>query len=123
MGVAFHRVQEAGPDDDRVSAGRERRFEVRAYRDAAVARIVAYDIATGRRGVVAQFDRDLFTSGRPDFITRDEESSGIISADQQLGNGWFLFDAQGHAPAANPEYVEKGQLLAMRVDSFKRIYR
>jgi len=87
-----------------------------------VARIVAYDIATGRRGVVAQFDRDLFASGRPGFITQDEESSGIIDADQQLGDGWFLFDAQVHAPAANPEYVEKGQLLAMKVDSFKRIY-
>ena len=67
------------------------------------------------------FVRDLFSSGRPGFITQDEESSGIIAAEQQLGNGWFLFDAQVHAPAANPEYVEKGQLLAMKVDSFKRI--
>jgi hypothetical protein len=90
--------------------------------NAHVARIVAYDIETGRRGVVAQFDRDLFTSGRPGFITQDEESSGIITADRQLGDGWFLFDAQVHAPAANPEFVEKGQLMAMKVDSFKRIY-
>ena len=67
------------------------------------------------------FDRELFTSGRPGFITRDEESSGIIAAEQQLGNGWFRFDAQVHAPAASPEYVEKGQLLAVEVDSFERI--
>ena len=74
----------------------------------------AYDIDPGRRGIVARFDRDLITSGRTGFITQDEESSGIIAADQQLGNGWFLFDALVHAPAANPEHALRFRATARR---------
>jgi hypothetical protein len=59
-------------------------------------------------------------SGGPNFLTQDEESSGIIDAEHVLGRGWFLFDVQNHktvAPAADPlGLVEGGQLLAMYVD-------
>jgi hypothetical protein len=92
--------------------------------NAHVARIVAYRIEDGARGVVAEFDPARFAVGAPGLITTDEESSGIIDVSSQVGQkGTFLFDAQVHAPAANPEYVEKGQLLAMKVDSFNRVYR
>ena len=93
-----------------------------------LARIVAYDIDSGRRGVLAQFDEAIFSTPAPTTApgstpvaasaakpsTIDEESSGIIDASQQLGKGWFLFDAQVHR---NPdaEYVEYGQLLARKV--------
>jgi Bacterial protein of unknown function (DUF839) len=85
-------------------------------------RIVAYDIATGARGVLATFDPDRFGEGSANLITHDEESSGIIDAEHAIGPGWFLFNAQVHTPSADPEYVELGQLLAMKVDSFREVY-
>jgi hypothetical protein len=80
--------------------------------NAHLARIVSYRIDDGSLVELAQFDRALFSSGEPGFITQDEESSGIID----LGHGRFLFDAQVHAPTGDPETVEKGQLLGMTVD-------
>ncbi len=90
--------------------------------NAHVARIVAYDVDTGERGVVAEFDPDLFRSGGTGFITEDEESSGIIDAKKVLGKGWFLFDAQAHKAVADPAKVEMGQLLALHVPKFKDVY-
>jgi Bacterial protein of unknown function (DUF839) len=89
-----------------------------------VARIVAYELDSGRLGVVAQFDPRLFAVGGSDFITRDEESSGIVEARNQLGRGVYLLDAQVHAPPVNnqAEYVERGQLLVMEVDSWRAVY-
>jgi hypothetical protein len=72
--------------------------------------------------VVAEFDRDLFAPGSPNLITIDEETSGIIDAADLIGPGWFLFDAQVHEASPNPENVELGQLMAMKVDSFRRVY-
>jgi secreted PhoX family phosphatase len=83
-----------------------------------LARIVSYRIEDGALAVLAQFDPTRFTSGEPGFITQDEESSGIID----LGKGRFLFDAQLHAPSGDPETVEKGQLLRMRVDDWDDVY-
>ena len=90
--------------------------------NAHVGRIVAYDTKTGARGVVAEFDHDLFAAGSPNLITIDEESSGIIDAADLIGPGWFMFDAQVHKASPNPENVELGQLLAMKVDDFRRVY-
>ncbi|MGH2839451.1 MAG: alkaline phosphatase PhoX [Solirubrobacteraceae bacterium] len=105
-------------------------------KNVSVARIVAYDIATGRRGVVATFDPDLFAPATPGGedakITVDEESSGIIPTDQQLGKGTFLFDAQIHPAKSDGSYndgteptgeeAEKGQLLVLRVKDFEKVY-
>ena len=91
-----------------------------------VARIVAYDIETGDRGVVAQFDPALFkpvTPGGTDApITIDEESSGIIDAKDVLGRGWYAFDAQVHKAHPDPALVELGQLLALYVRDFDDVY-
>ncbi len=87
-----------------------------------VARIVAYDLKTGDRGVVATFDPALFAAGVPGLITTDEESSGIIDAKEVLGDGWFLFDAQVHKAHPDPALVEQGQLLAMRIRDFDDVY-
>jgi hypothetical protein len=89
---------------------------------AHVARILAYEIDSGRRGVVATFDRAQFTPARPGFITQDEESSGIIDAKRFLGRGWFLFDAQVHKAHPDPALVEMGQLLTLKVDDFDVVY-
>lgn len=86
------------------------------------ARILTYEIASGRVAVLAEFDPARFTRGLPDHITVNEESSGIVEARQQLGRGWFLFTAAVHAPSPNPANFEKGQLLAMRVSSWREVY-
>jgi hypothetical protein len=50
------------------------------------------------------------------FITQDEESSGVIDAEDILGKGWFLLDVLAHKANPDMELVEFGQLLAMYVD-------
>jgi secreted PhoX family phosphatase len=55
--------------------------------------------------------------GAKNFITRDEESSGVIDAEALLGKGLFLLDAQVHATTdVSMDAVEKGQMLTMKVD-------
>lgn len=80
-----------------------------------VSKIWLYGIDTGEFFELAHHDEDLFISGKPKFITQDEESSGIIDASEVLGEGWFLFDVQVHKANSDPELVEMGQLLAMYV--------
>ena len=46
---------------------------------------------------------------------RDEESSGIIDAQDVPGAGWYLLDVQAHASLADPELVQRGQLVAMYI--------
>jgi len=90
--------------------------------NAQLARIVAYDVDTGERGVVAEFDEFLFAPGAPGLITQDEESSGIIDASKVMGKGWFLFDAQVHKANPDPALVEYGQLLAMKVRDWGAVF-
>ncbi len=104
-----------------------------------LARIVAYNLDTGARGVVARFDPGLFGVSNPSgatpddraVLTTDEESSGIISTDHQFGDDTFLFNAQVHTEKGLPpgngsgtveEYVERGQLLSMEVDDWSAVY-
>jgi hypothetical protein len=77
-----------------------------------LAKIWQYDIASGGLKLLAQHDPNRFISGAADFLTIDEESSGIIDASDILGAGWFLLDVQAHY-ANGPELVEGGQLLAL----------
>jgi hypothetical protein len=95
-----------------------------------VARIWLYSIEDGSVTKIAEHDHALFqptsaigvtpVTGGPDFLTQDEESSGIIDAEEVLGRGWFLFDVQNHkkVPVGSDPFglVEGGQLLAMYVD-------
>jgi Bacterial protein of unknown function (DUF839) len=62
---------------------------------------------------VAPHDENRFAPGAPNFLTNDEESSGIIPA-PFLGEGWYLLDVQAHY-ATDAETVEGGQLLALHV--------
>jgi hypothetical protein len=79
-----------------------------------VAKIWLYDIATDILTEVAQHDPDRFTPGAPNFLTQDEESSGVIDASAILGEGWYLLDQQAHY-ATDAELVEGGQLLALHI--------
>jgi len=91
---------------------------------ADVARILAYRLSDGAYGAVAEFDADQFAPEGDDFLTMNEESSGIIDTEDLLGEGTFLFDAQVHvAPLNNvEEYVERGQLLKLEIEDWSAIY-
>lgn len=98
----------------------------------ALARITAYRIADGATGTVAQFDPNRFQLGGSDFITEDEESSGIVDLEGNGGEaGEFLFDAQvhtslglpaGEGPGTVQEFVQQGQLLHISVPDFSTVY-
>ena len=99
--------------------------------NAHLARIVAYRIKDGALGVVARFDPELFSPGGSRFIAQDEESSGIVDTEKLFGERTFLFDAQVHTAAGLPagtgpgtvqEYVERGQLMLLKVASWHQIY-
>lgn len=82
---------------------------------AYLARIWRYNPEADRLVEVAHFRRDFFTAGGEEFLTQDEESSGIIDISSIRGEGKFLLDAQVHKAHPDPELVEYGQLLAMSV--------
>jgi len=72
-----------------------------------------YDISSGTLLEVAHHDPMRFTPGAAGFLTKDEETSGIIPA-PFLGAGWYLADVQAHYPIAG-ELVQGGQLYALQV--------
>ena len=79
-------------------------------------RIYVYGIDSGELVQVAQHNPKFFrgpAAANPNFLTNDEESSGVIDASDILGRGWFLLTVQNHKASADPELVEGGQLLAM----------
>lgn len=80
-----------------------------------LAKIWLYDIDSAGFGVVARHNPAFFSPGAAGFLTRDEESSGIIDARDILGDGWFLLNSQAHYGIPG-ELVEGGQILAMFVD-------
>ena len=85
-----------------------------------ISKIWVYSIDTRELIQVAAHNPRFFdtAAASPDFITQDEESSGIIDAAEILGEGWFLLDVQAHklSSAADADLVEGGQLLAMFID-------
>ena len=84
-----------------------------------VAKIWLYGIDTGEFIEVARHNPKFFDKTILDqsaHITEDEESSGLIDAEDILGKGWFLLDVQVHKASTDLELVEGGQLLALYVD-------
>ncbi len=86
-----------------------------------LAKVWLYSIDTDRLYQIGQHNPTLFDDPTvAGFITRDEESSGVIDAKYLLGEGWFLLDVQAHqaipAPPDTYGLVQNGQLLAMYVD-------
>ncbi|MBC7463374.1 MAG: DUF839 domain-containing protein, partial [Actinobacteria bacterium] len=103
--------------------------------NAHLARIVAYRLSDGKTATVAQFAEKYFKSGASDFLTIDEESSGIINVNKFLKKSgdtasYFFFNAQVHAPlaVARPDLaaqdqaaltaagVEGGQYYSLKID-------
>jgi len=73
-----------------------------------------YTIATDKLVELAQHDSSRFLTGGANFLTEDEESSGIIDAENILGPGMFLLVTQAHfKDTINPGIVEGGQLMSL----------
>jgi hypothetical protein len=81
--------------------------------NAHIGKIFKYFSDSDTLNEVAHHDENRFAPGAPNFLTIDEESSGIIPA-PFLGEGWYLLDVQAHY-ATDAETVEGGQLLALHV--------
>ncbi|HKG68842.1 MAG TPA: T9SS type A sorting domain-containing protein, partial [Segetibacter sp.] len=83
--------------------------------NAHLGKIWQYTIATDELVAIAQHDSTRFLAGGTNFLTQDEESSGIIDAESILGPGMFLMVNQSHyKDSIHPGIVEGGQLLALR---------
>jgi len=84
-----------------------------------IAKVWEYDIATDTLSQVGTFDPAQFTPGAADFITQDEESSGVLDVTALLGDSdtrAYILDAQVHRATGDPATVEQGQLMVMYVD-------
>ncbi len=77
-----------------------------------LSRIWQYNIATDAVKVIAVHDSTRFVAGAPNFLTQDEEASGIIDMQSILGAGMFLMVDQAHYGVGG-EQVEGGQILSL----------
>jgi Bacterial protein of unknown function (DUF839) len=82
--------------------------------------VYVYDPSTGRLARIAEHDPNRFGIGGSEFITQDEESSGVIPA-PFLGAGKYLIDVQNHKSSPDPELVEGGQLLVLQIPPGKSL--
>jgi len=109
--------------------------------NAQRARIVSYRISDGKVATIAQFKAEYFDESATAFITKDEESSGIIDVTAELRTSkndkasYYMYVAQIHAtPAkARPDLpaedatlakaVEGGQWNILKISSWDGIYK
>ncbi|MBL7936418.1 MAG: choice-of-anchor D domain-containing protein, partial [Bacteroidia bacterium] len=76
-----------------------------------IAKVWEYNTQTDVLTQVGEHDANRFITGGINFLTQDEESSGIIDVQEILGPGMFLIADQAHY-AQPGQVVEGGQLLA-----------
>jgi len=80
--------------------------------NAHLGKVWQYDPATDALTQLAQHDASRFLSGGANFLTQDEEASGVIDVSHILGSAGenvYLIDTQSHL-AVGGELVEGGQL-------------
>lgn len=75
-------------------------------------KIWQYTLANDKLELLAQHDSTRFIAGAANYLTQDEESSGIIDVQNILGKGNFLLVDQAHY-AVGGDQVEGGQILKM----------
>lgn len=111
--------------------------------NAHVSRLVAYRIADGKVGTVAKFKDQYFDPNKAtQFITQDEESSGVTDVTAMMAKSgdaasYFVLDAQVHAPAEKAridlagnssvkydlsQTIEGGQIYVMKVTDWNSVY-
>lgn len=88
--------------------------------DERLSKIWEYDTVTGKLEEVAQHRGNSFYTGGANFLTINEESSGIIQLTDILGTGWYAASVQVHsnthiAAGDRTELVEGGQLFLMNL--------
>lgn len=95
--------------------------------NAHVARVIAYQISTGKLATIAEFDKQYFTPTGSNYMTIDEESSGIWDATSLLAaegdkNTYLFFNAQVHtySGVSTVDPSVKGALQPARPDFAKR---
>jgi secreted PhoX family phosphatase len=89
-----------------------------------ISRIVAFRPSDSKIAVVAEFNKEYFATGAAQFMTIDEESSGIIDATKLLAkpgdkNTYFFFNAQVHttgAALARPDLPSKSAPRKAAID-------
>ncbi|WP_311972760.1 alkaline phosphatase PhoX [Bradyrhizobium agreste] len=80
--------------------------------NAHLGKVWQYDPATDALTQLAQHDASRFVTGGANFLTQDEEASGVIDVTHILGNAGenvYLIDTQAHFSVGG-ELVEGGQL-------------
>jgi hypothetical protein len=80
--------------------------------NARLGKVWQYTIATDALVELGAHDATRFLTGGANFLTQDEETSGIIDVQEILGAGMFLLVDQAHYPIAG-DAVEGGQFLAL----------
>jgi len=80
--------------------------------NAHVGKTWQYTIATDQLKEIASHDESRFVTGAPNFLTIDEEATGILDVEDILGKGMFIVAVQAHYNIAG-EFVQGGQLLAL----------
>jgi hypothetical protein len=83
--------------------------------NAHLGKVWQYDPAADSLTQLAVHDSSKFLAGGANFLTQDEETSGVVDISNILGNAGehvFLIDTQAHF-ANGPELVEGGQLMVM----------
>ena len=106
----------------------------------AVARLVAYNIATKKIATVAKFKDEYFAKGGSKFITNDEESSGVIDVTSLLKksstdtNSYYVLNAQIHVSVAKgrpdlttetqamKDAYEAGQVYVLTIPDWTKVY-
>eukprot|EP00934_Nitzschia_sp_Nitz4_P002920 Nitzschia sp. Nitz4//NODE_444_length_18484_cov_71.934560//28//5304//NITZ4_additional_000056-RA//-1//CDS//3329531893//2910//frame0 len=87
--------------------------------NGVLGKIMEYDIATGSIAEIAAFDPELFYTGGAKFLTTNEESSGIISLKDVLGEGYFASSVQVHSTTGLSDssfLVEHGQIVIFHIE-------
>jgi hypothetical protein len=79
--------------------------------NAQIGKIWQYTIASDALIQVGKHDESRFILGAPNFLTQDEEASGIIDVQSILGQGHFLMVDQAHYSISGEVY-EGGQILS-----------
>jgi hypothetical protein len=82
--------------------------------NAHIGKVWLYDTASDTLTEILHHDESRFLAGGSQFLTQDEESSGIIAA-PFLGEGKYLLDVQAHYLNTDTTLVEGGQLLELKV--------
>jgi hypothetical protein len=102
-------------------------------------KVWAYRISDAKLVQVLQFTTKYFDKTSPEFITQDEETSGVLDVTDAMRTSksdkayYYLLDAQVHSTiaAARPDLTDKdaiktaiegGQLYLMTIADWSKIY-